>query len=473
MAFIYQKHETYAVLETYIPDDATDTVCVPDRVDGLPVVRIAPKAFYEMRHLKRVLLPMTLEEIGDEAFAFCANLRCVGIKESEDLSVFPPALRSVGMRAFFRTDLRAVSFSSPKIRLEDGAFCDSRITEALFAGSEVSLGAGVFAHCRELALVALPDAEVELLAPWAFLGCGELKWVKAKSIAAVDTQCFKGCENLVELSARKPLRYVGDGAFEECWQLNTTEYFRTMFDLICARGLDVCMERAVQWYLLGVYGERYTPGGVLEPIAQHASKGLLDKICRTPRGGTTDAILLYADGAACADGEDGDWDEVDRFYLCSAEKILEEFKPIAQWEDILREADREDGDLEYVVRELPEDVLFRAVCIQNSPQPYLLDWEETEVLLNARMMGRCSLGMLVTGAQFLSNLLATELFGQRDEYYEKPVHKILEQFLGKYAQELDHAQRISRLRWDVLYNRLTLYRELKNAYYRLKAQPEE
>lgn len=50
-------------------------ICVPDSIEGMAVTGIARKAFLSRKHLRRIELPGTVEQIGDWAFAYCDALR--------------------------------------------------------------------------------------------------------------------------------------------------------------------------------------------------------------------------------------------------------------------------------------------------------------------------------------------------------------------------------------------------------------
>lgn len=50
---------------------------VPERIEGIPVTRIGKKAFLSRKNLRRVVLPDTIDEVGDWAFAYCDGLRQV------------------------------------------------------------------------------------------------------------------------------------------------------------------------------------------------------------------------------------------------------------------------------------------------------------------------------------------------------------------------------------------------------------
>ncbi len=54
-------------------------VHVPERIEGIAVKALAKKTFLSRKNLKKVILPETLEEIGDWAFAYCTGLESVWI----------------------------------------------------------------------------------------------------------------------------------------------------------------------------------------------------------------------------------------------------------------------------------------------------------------------------------------------------------------------------------------------------------
>lgn len=52
----------------------TDTeLQIPEEIEGLPVKVLTKKTFLSRKQLRKVILPDTLEEIGDWVFAYCTN----------------------------------------------------------------------------------------------------------------------------------------------------------------------------------------------------------------------------------------------------------------------------------------------------------------------------------------------------------------------------------------------------------------
>ncbi len=54
-------------------------VHIPEKIEAFPVKEIAKKAFLSKKNLRKVILPLTVEEIGDWAFAYCDHLEQVTI----------------------------------------------------------------------------------------------------------------------------------------------------------------------------------------------------------------------------------------------------------------------------------------------------------------------------------------------------------------------------------------------------------
>lgn len=56
---------------------------IPGQVEGMPVTSIGKKAFLSKKYLRRVILPDTIKEVGDWAFAYCSGLKEVELPKRE------------------------------------------------------------------------------------------------------------------------------------------------------------------------------------------------------------------------------------------------------------------------------------------------------------------------------------------------------------------------------------------------------
>lgn len=58
-------------------------LCVPAQIEGMPVVSIGKKAFLSQKQLRKVILPDSIAEVGDWAFAYCGGLKEVELPRRE------------------------------------------------------------------------------------------------------------------------------------------------------------------------------------------------------------------------------------------------------------------------------------------------------------------------------------------------------------------------------------------------------
>lgn len=56
-------------------------IVIPDTIDDLPVTALLKKAFLSVKSVRKVVLPYTVTDLGDFAFAFCSNLQSVTLSE--------------------------------------------------------------------------------------------------------------------------------------------------------------------------------------------------------------------------------------------------------------------------------------------------------------------------------------------------------------------------------------------------------
>ena len=73
---LYYEINHNAITITRLQGSSSE-VSIPAEVEGLPVRELAKKSFLSKKALRRVILPETLEVIGDWAFAYCDGLETV------------------------------------------------------------------------------------------------------------------------------------------------------------------------------------------------------------------------------------------------------------------------------------------------------------------------------------------------------------------------------------------------------------
>jgi hypothetical protein len=121
-------------------------VFIPASYNGLPVTQINPRAFAGKEQLLHVVMPSSVEVVGDSAFCRCCNLQ-------------------------------AVQFSDNIVRL----------------------GEGVFSECPALTNVKLPE-RLTYTGGYVFYRCSGLQRVIIpKNIAGIGYKSFEGCDCLQEV----------------------------------------------------------------------------------------------------------------------------------------------------------------------------------------------------------------------------------------------------------------------------------
>ena len=160
-------------------DPSTLVLRIPEEIDGYTVTRIAPAAFKE-NDMQTVILPDTIEVIGDSAFYACVNLMKVeGINDCVSL-----------------------------INIEDNAFayCDSLISMKL-PDSIQSIGDYAFYVCEMWRDATIP-LNTEQIGVCAYAGCFAIKEIYIpKFVKTIGEMAFLGCEQLVDIDVAEENPY--------------------------------------------------------------------------------------------------------------------------------------------------------------------------------------------------------------------------------------------------------------------------
>ena len=155
-------------------------ITVPDDIEGRPITGIAADAFKGAKNIKSIVLPASLEYIGDYAFYDCDYITAVEL---------PDSVISVGVGAFQSCDTLAdVTFSKNLLLISDFAFKDCiALTDFALPEGLISIGIGSFDGCKAITAVTLPSSVVRL-GDTAFYGCSNLASVTANvTVSETDT----------------------------------------------------------------------------------------------------------------------------------------------------------------------------------------------------------------------------------------------------------------------------------------------
>lgn len=163
--FLYRIDDGYATITGYT--DKSESLNMPEEIDGMAVKHIADKAFSDAKHLVKITIPDSVETIGDECFMNCTHLVEI---------VLPESVTSVGKGAFMgclkleRADLSDNITDIPE-SLFSGCLVLSRI---VIPKNLVSIGADAFYECTSITKLEFPESLRKVSVDGTFFGCYNL-----------------------------------------------------------------------------------------------------------------------------------------------------------------------------------------------------------------------------------------------------------------------------------------------------------
>ncbi len=199
-------------------------ITVPFRyVDGggyTIVTAVSENAFKDNANLKKIVLPSTVEIIGDGAFENCSSLEEVTFADGN-------FVKSIGRRAFYDcVSLTKFSFSfltanvgaeafggcvavTEYVGLENSEvtviaektfYNNSALTSVALSDKVAEIGISAFEGC-ERADISFPNGNaVVSVGEKGFFGCGSLSKFDSEYIESLGSECFAGCRSLASLS---------------------------------------------------------------------------------------------------------------------------------------------------------------------------------------------------------------------------------------------------------------------------------
>lgn len=232
---------------------APEKLEIPEKIKGIKVHGIAPRAFKADADIAEVVLHDSVQEIGYEAFQGCAELRTVhcgadltkiGSEAFADCTALesielPDGLQEL-MRGVFKgcTSLDHVELPNALTTLNRETFRDcSSLTSVCLPYGLQRIGRRAFLRCEKLADVfyfskrgisdvmttdrelvehALPN-DIEYIGEEAFRGCAALTRVALPyRVKTIPESCFRNDKSLVSVELHNSVQEIGDNAFIGC-----------------------------------------------------------------------------------------------------------------------------------------------------------------------------------------------------------------------------------------------------------------
>ncbi len=171
--------------------------------------RIADCALYEYDDLTAVIIPESVEYIGEYAFIDSPSLESIDIRATN--------LIEIGYGAFAFTPITTITLPNSLTTLGDGAFYGcAELASVVLSESLTQIGEETFSGCYSLSAVVIPDS-VTAIGDYAFGECYELADLTiGNSVTNIGIYAFGECYALSAVTIPDSVTAIGENAFAYC-----------------------------------------------------------------------------------------------------------------------------------------------------------------------------------------------------------------------------------------------------------------
>lgn len=198
------------VLTAY--NGSEETVIVPKGVRA-----IGKRAFYENKTVRRVVLPEGVTEIQGRSI-FDKEPGGAFRKSALAEIVLPQSLQKIGDCAFADTELQSIELPAELRQIGDFAFTAAKLESITLPPQIIWVSNFCFNLCSRLKTVHLP-AGIRTLGGSAFALSRLEKIEIPESVTEIGGSCFRRCVALTEITLPERLTKLRDRAFLECGSL--------------------------------------------------------------------------------------------------------------------------------------------------------------------------------------------------------------------------------------------------------------
>ncbi len=197
------------------------------------IVELGDYAFENQSLMTSIILPYTLQSIGNYAFAGCNRLANVTFL-SKDGEAYQ--LKSIGDYAFAGTPIRSIALPENVTEIGINAFADCAYLETATLNSKLSeIGDYAFSGALKLSAVTIPEG-ITSIGNYMFKGTALTSVKIPASVKSIGTSAFEGCAELaqVDFAALKDttltseLTEIGANAFKNAAKLTSFPYPNTV-----------------------------------------------------------------------------------------------------------------------------------------------------------------------------------------------------------------------------------------------------
>ena len=217
--FQEREFKEYEGLQYYIIDNSyiyifgyegtSDTVFIPDDINGLPVVAIGDLAFKDCKIIKTIRLPENLLYLGGSILKGCSNLENIeNLNLCNYLAITDEATESYLSILFGKVEFEN-SYAQTDVMYQTVGYIPNSLERVTLSGNYKKIGSCTFLACNSLTSIEIAEGVTSIFAS-AFGGCYNLmSIVLPKSIESIRESAFSGL-----LQLREGNVYYGGNASE-------------------------------------------------------------------------------------------------------------------------------------------------------------------------------------------------------------------------------------------------------------------
>jgi hypothetical protein len=203
---------------------AGGAVVIPSMINGMPVVGIGAKAFFQNVAVTSVTIPSSVTSIASEAFSYCSGLTGVAISKNVT-TIETYAFSDCNSLMAITVDPQNLVYSSVDGVLFNKSqstlmqYPGGRIGNYAIPGTVTIIGSGAFSGCSSMTGVTIP-ASVTSIGNYAFNWCTSLSGVVIPNgITSIGYRVFYTCVSLTNATIPASVTSIGTGAFSSCSRL--------------------------------------------------------------------------------------------------------------------------------------------------------------------------------------------------------------------------------------------------------------
>ena len=206
--------QTYHANSTYY--STTSTYYIPSSLKSVTITggNILCGAFQNCSTLETIILPDSVQSIGDYAFSGCSSLTSI---------IIPDSVTSIGTQAFSKcSSLTSITIPDGVTKIGSSAFSGcTGLLSIIIPDSVTSIGDSAFSSCSSMTSITIPDSVLSIGGS-AFYSCTGLLSIKIPdSITSIEYNVFQKCTGLTNIVLPDSVMSIGEYAFSGCTSLTS------------------------------------------------------------------------------------------------------------------------------------------------------------------------------------------------------------------------------------------------------------